>query len=1024
MLDTGEKLVAGVATAALDDEAWGAAVARWWDAVEVPAVKVAGHKARRLVATAAILFPDERRFWDVIAGLPANTWGHYVNQLCAAAPDYEALAPLIDVVEPAVLWSAIDAAGLILRGGGAAADGLRPVFLAAHKYALKGAGWRAPTLDDSLSVGFATFAILGDVDVLRALLKDAVHPRALMGLQAAVTHAPTALLNACLAEGVVSPGVSRDLALHVARAGVVVDDDRMSTLRAVLDAGTGVVPTAALPVTLQSPPWRGRTVAAPPRRPGLVPVAPADIDVADACVLLPTEAAAVQVSSSMVADARQRLAGYGAPVAAITDAAPLWQRAARGEAVTAPVSIADAIDLIDKRLQHSWGADDSGAVAFIDDALVRPLWRAFHPTAWVLNEKQARVLVARLGVFAIDGMLARAGLAPTVPPPTHGLKGAMAPQTTARLGPSLAALEPVASTRIAPAVAQGLMTSRTRRAALNWLRRHPRHGAVGLIPLALDEPTATAVGAREGLRLLAALGHGDVVAAAARAHGDDVVAAVDAILAADPLALPKAPRTPGWLEVRRLPPLRTSDGRALDDDASAIAVGVVAASTPQTAYPAFADLQATVTSSSLSAWVWALWRQWWLAGSPSADAWVFAGLVHAGDVVAARMLGELMLMQSRERQVARARQGVDVLEAMGERDESAIIVLRRFQKAVKGKSLVIAAEQAIERLATAKGLNADELADRLVPDLGLGDDGALVLDLGAGNGEVGAGKTLRLTFDALLRPRYQLPDGAVVDRFPPLRKGGKGDKVAHAAAKATAKAIAKEAAEAAKIVLSRLERLLRARRDIDVETARRCFFGHPLVMHIARRLVWTDLRRDSANGDDTVSVVGAFRVAEDGTFADANDDAYVISGTHVGLLHPADADAAVVERFRGVFRDYELMQPFPQLDRPVLSLSADERADVVRRYEGRVVDTARLFTLEARGWQRGGGGTTSVLRVGGGDVTLTYRPGISGGPDAYRGDQTLGPLTFQGSGSFAGLTAVEQSELLYDLERLFVATSR
>jgi hypothetical protein len=93
---------------------------------------------------------------------------------------------------------------------------------------------------------------------------------------------------------------------------------------------------------------------------------------------------------------------------------------------------------------------------------------------------------------------------------------------------------------------------------------------------------------------------------------------------------------------------------------------------------------------------------------------------------------------------------------------------------------------------------------------------------------------------------------------------------------------------------------------------------------------------------------------------------------------------------------------------------------VLRRYEGRVVDTSRLFTLEARGWQRTHG--ASVRRVGDGEATLTYAPGISGGPDAYRGPQTLGPVTFRGHGGFGGLDAVAVSELLYDLERLFPAT--
>ncbi len=999
MLDVEGRVAAVAAVAALDDVARQEAADRWWSAIDQGALSSTTHKARRLAAIGALLFPDDDRFWSAVVGLPVDSWGWYAGLVCAAAPDHEALAPFVDVAPARQVWNAIDAAGLILRGGDAAVALLRPVFLAALKDfpPQSKRDWNVPDLDARLGEGFAIFAALGDVDVIRALVRQGEHSRALPGLQAAIAHAPSLLLQACLTEGIGRAGLARDLAIHLVRGGVVVDMALPSLPE--LEAAP-VAPTTSLPASLQAPPWQGRKVVAAPRRPGLAPVTTPAL--ADACILSASESAALRAPSTSVDEARWSLVGWGPKADAIAAAAPRW---AAGD----DTGLRGTLDDVDAHLRDGWRVVGSGTMPFIDDGLLLPLWRAFHPSAWDLDEARARHLVARLGVDAIDGMLVRAGLTATVPPPTHGVDGPMAARAIAKLAHSLGALAPVASVRIAPAVARGLLKKTTRRPALGWLKRHPHHAAAGLVPLALDDGP-DAAGARDGLHLLVALGHVDLVREAARRHGEDVVAAIETLLSADPLALAKAPRRPAWLEVERLPPLRTTDGHVLDVDAMRIAVGIIAASTIDVPYAAFADLQATVTSSSLAVFVHALWRQWWLAGAPSTDAWVQAGLAHGADARVAMALSASLVVQAGDGLAARARVGLDVLEAMSDRDDdddAPIIALQRFSRAVKGASLKAAASQAIDRLALARGLDADALADRLVPDLGLDDDGTMPLDLGAG-------RVVRLTFDALLRPRFRLTDGSVVEKLPPVGKAG--DKVAHAAAKATVKAVTKEATDVGKTVLARLERLLRAGRVVEQGAARRCFFAHPLVVHIARRLVWLDVRRD----DDGATVLGAFRVAEDGTFADAHDDVFALRGSHVGLLHPASADADVVVRFRAIFRDYELIQPFAQLDRPVLVPAADERGDVLRRYEGRVVDTSRLFTLEARGWQRTHG--ASVRRVGDGEATLTYAPGISGGPDAYRGPQTLGPVTFRGHGGFGGLDAVAVSELLYDLERLFPAT--
>ena len=55
-----------------------------------------------------------------------------------------------------------------------------------------------------------------------------------------------------------------------------------------------------------------------------------------------------------------------------------------------------------------------------------------------------------------------------------------------------------------------------------------------------------------------------------------------------------------------------------------------------------------------------------------------------------------------------------------------------------------------------------------------------------------------------------------------------------------------------------------------------------------------------------------------------------------------------------VLEDYELLQPFPQLARPVHHLTDAERmARRLRRHEGAVVPVGRMLGLTNQGWERG-----------------------------------------------------------------------
>lgn len=129
---------------------------------------------------------------------------------------------------------------------------------------------------------------------------------------------------------------------------------------------------------------------------------------------------------------------------------------------------------------------------------------------------------------------------------------------------------------------------------------------------------------------------------------------------------------------------------------------------------------------------------------------------------------------------------------------------------------------------------------------------------------------------------------------------------------------------------------------------RELFVQHPLVWHLVRRLVWLT---DDTDGGGTVT---AFRVAEDRSFADVHDDEFTLADdATVRLAHPLLLGGALAQ-WAELFADYEILQPFPQLGRPVRRLlPGEETANRLHRFEGFTVPVGRLLGLTKRGWERG-----------------------------------------------------------------------
>ncbi|MEV5827402.1 DUF4132 domain-containing protein [Spirillospora sp. NPDC052242] len=482
-----------------------------------------------------------------------------------------------------------------------------------------------------------------------------------------------------------------------------------------------------------------------------------------------------------------------------------------------------------------------------------------------------------------------------------------------------------------------------------WFDRHGLAAVPYLVPAALGTKAKPRRAAETALRHLADRHGADaVVAAAADAFPAAAADALRDVLSAHPVrtGLARRPKTPDWADAAGLPPVLLRDGgAALPPDAARALVDLLALPDP---YEVGA-MRDACDPASLAAFGLALFDRWLAAGAPAKESWALLQLGRTGDGGTVRRLVPLIERWPGERGSAKAEKGLDVLAALG--TDMALSALDRIARTSKSEALRYDARSRLETAAAARGLDTDHLMDRLVPDFGLDADASMTLDYGT--------RRFRVGFDDEFRPYVTGEDGEVRSSLPKPAGTDPADP-----AVAAYRAFADLKKDVRSVVAERRRRLrkaMRYERSWTPDEFRDHFARHPLVGLIARRLVW--LAREEEDGAAT-----AFRIAEDGTFADVRDDPFVPpESARIGVAHPVHLGDAV-DAWREVFADYEILQPFPQLDHPAVRLTDAERdGDRLDRFTGLRLPVYGLQKLLYRddwvmGWPEKPGDETRIAR--------------------------------------------------------------
>ncbi|HEX7306253.1 DUF4132 domain-containing protein [Lentzea sp.] len=621
---------------------------------------------------------------------------------------------------------------------------------------------------------------------------------------------------------------------------------------------------------------------------------------------------------------------------------------------------------------------------------VRHLLADWHPKLGWTSENTGKLLGARFGFDALPPLL----------------------RIVESNSGSAVVVLPFATPEVAALMADWLVRlKQVRKVAIEWLGRHRETAARFLIPPALGKAGAERRNAEAALRYL----HGMGVDVVALAPTPESAAALEAFLAVDPVeVLPaRLPAIGDWADTRLLPQVLLKDRKhALSPEVARHLLMTAALSKPGDVYAGLPVIREALDRDSLAEFAWAVFQRWQEVGAPSKESWALHALGWFGDDSTVRALSPLIRVWPGESQHTRAVSALDVLADIG--TEVALSHLNSIAEKVKFKGLKTKAQEKVSQIATELGLSRDQLADRLVPRLGLDEEASLVVDYGPRQFTVG--------FDEQLKPFVLDPDGKRRKDLP--KPGAKDDQDKAPLEHKRFMALKKDVRAVASDQIHRLERAMVDQRTWTTEEFHTVLAGHPLLWHIVRRLVWV-----TSGGQ-------SFRLAEDRTLADAHDDEFTFpEGVTVRVAHPADLEDEL-ETWGEVFADYEILQPFPQLGRPLHVLkSGTDALPQLKEYCDVDYPVGKFLSLTKKGWVRGepqdGGVECWMTRPlpSGGALVASLDPGIAVGAIDVFPELKITELWFSADGQgywSSQRTAttsfetdpVTASELLSELESL------
>ncbi|WP_145321800.1 DUF4132 domain-containing protein [Paenibacillus xylanexedens] len=392
-----------------------------------------------------------------------------------------------------------------------------------------------------------------------------------------------------------------------------------------------------------------------------------------------------------------------------------------------------------------------------------------------------------------------------------------------------------------------------------------------------------------------------------------------------------------WLSLKDLPSLkRIEDNQPLDDRIKQYAL---VQSLDHTSGPneRLNELRDYVSEASLARFASELLQVWIQEGAPAKEKWVMYVSALFGDIQIVNILAPQIKEWTENSRGAIAADAVKVLAYL--KDPSALMAIDKIKRGVKNRQVKGAAEEALQLAADNMGLTSEQLEDRLVTTLGFDEKGTMQLSYGERTFLIKVNGDLQVVV-------LNEETGKSVKSLPAPAQ--KDDAELAAQSKARFTQLKKDLKSMVSIQAQRLEESLSKQRLWSADEWKALFVQNVIMQKFAVGLIWGTYE----NG----VLISTFRYMEDGTFNTVDEDEVDLpSDTQVGLVHPLELDQSTLEGWATQLEDYEIKQPFEQLNREIHQPEDEDKMknEYDRLPESDFSPTAFPKALEKYGWIKG-----------------------------------------------------------------------
>ncbi|PQP81667.1 hypothetical protein C0Q44_18380 [Paenibacillus sp. PCH8] len=392
-----------------------------------------------------------------------------------------------------------------------------------------------------------------------------------------------------------------------------------------------------------------------------------------------------------------------------------------------------------------------------------------------------------------------------------------------------------------------------------------------------------------------------------------------------------------WLSLKELPSLtRREDSQPLDDRIKQYAL---VQSLDHTSGPneRLNELRDYVSEASLARFASELLQVWIQEGASAKEKWVMYVSALFGDIQIVNILAPQIKEWTENSRGAIAADAVKVLAYL--KDPSALMAIDKIKRGVKNRQVKGAAEEALQLAAEQMGLTSEQLEDRLVTTLGFDEKGTLQLSYGERSFLIKVNGDLQVVV-------LNEETGKSVKSLPAPAQ--KDDAELASQSKARFTQLKKDLKSMVTIQAQRLEESLSKQRLWSADEWKALFVQNVIMQKFAVGLIWGTYK-DGA-------LLSTFRYMEDGTFNTVDEDELDLpSDVQVGLVHPLELDQSTLEGWTTQLEDYEIKQPFEQLNREIHQPEDEDKtkSEYDRLPESGFSPTAFPKALEKYGWIKG-----------------------------------------------------------------------